>query len=335
MTFRITQAVPISERLLIAIAGPQASGKTTSALRLATGITKVTGGKITVIDTERRRALTYAKNFKFFHLELDAPYGPDRYDEAIEAAEKGGYANAGDVIIIDSMSHEHDGPGGVLELHEKFLDKKAGDDYKKRDKLNMLGWQHAKKGRKRMIHYRLAQTNAHVILCFRAKDKVVMEKNSEGKTEVINKGLEAIGGHEYFFEMQIALMLPQGAAGRPDWKQPESRINEFGEGPIKRLLMQEGLQINEEVGQRLAEIGAVPPEPKQENPLKPLYDPILKAMGEANTEASLYRVVNETYKVSMDEIQSKNQATYDGIMAKYNDKMTRLQKELDAGDAEE
>jgi len=123
--------VAIRERvpLLIGLGGPSGSGKTFSALRLATGMQRVTGGEIYFIDTEARRALHYAEQFNFRHVEFKAPFSPLDYLAAIEFCVK----KAAGVVIVDSMSHEHEGPGGVLEWHEAELDRMAGDDYKKRD----------------------------------------------------------------------------------------------------------------------------------------------------------------------------------------------------------
>lgn len=252
MTFKFKAAEPINNRLLIALAGPQASGKTTSALRLATGITQVTGGKVGLIDTENRRALRYAKDFAFNHMEFAPPFNPKRYQEAIEAAMKDGYGD-GDVLIIDSMSHEHDGPGGVLEMHDMMLDKLAGDDYKKRDKLTFTAWIKPKGERNRAVQMGLGQCRAHILLCFRAKEKTSMVKNEEtGKIEVLKEGWQPIGGDEYFYEMDITMILPQGSFGKPDWKEKAGRINEYGDGPLKNLLYNTQ-QISETTGNKLAE----------------------------------------------------------------------------------
>ncbi len=50
--FVIEPAVRRPVPLLLGLAGPSGSGKTYSALRLATGIAKVAGGDVVVIDTE-------------------------------------------------------------------------------------------------------------------------------------------------------------------------------------------------------------------------------------------------------------------------------------------
>lgn len=304
---RIKPAAPIDNRLLIGIAGPQASGKTTSALRLGAGIVQETGGKICMIDTENKRALRYAKDFKFNHLSLDPPFGPDRYDEAVEEAEKEGYG-LGDVIIIDSMSHEHEGPGGVLELHEQWLDKKAGDDYKKRDKLSMLAWNFAKKGRKRFITFRLQRSQAHIILCFRAKEKIKPVPGGEP----VKMGFQPIGGDEYFFEMDIGIILPEGAQGKPDWSEKAARINEIGEGPLKNLL-KNTQQISEHTGAELkricsapAQAAAAPPDPGRDLALK-----IRNAIKDSKSEQDLYDLWEVVYKDDLEKMKTDRPDRYD------------------------
>ena len=246
--FKITHAAPIDGRLLIAIAGPQASGKTTSALRLAAGVVKASGGKICLIDTENKRALRYASDFNFNHMPFDPPFDPLSYLAAIDEATAAGYGE-GDVIIIDSMSHEHEGPGGVLEMHEKFLQEKAGNDFSRREKLKFTAWIKPKADRTRVITMGLQRSRAHIILCFRAKEKVKMVQ-SGGKTQVINNGWQPIGGDEYFYEMDITMILPQGAQGKPDWSENASRINEYGDGPLKRML-HGTQQLSESTGEQI------------------------------------------------------------------------------------
>ena len=302
MVGRIKPAEPINNRLLIAIAGPQASGKTTSALRLATGITQQSGGKICFIDTENKRALQYASAFKFNHMELDPPFSPERYDEAVKYAEGAGYGE-GDVIIIDSMSHEHEGPGGVLEIHDEYMKSKNYNQ-----KFNMLGWNHAKKGRKRFISFSLQRTPCHIILCFRAKQGL-KEVQVNGKTQYVNTGLEPIGADEYFYEMNISLILPQGSMGKPDWSEKSSRINEFGgDMPITKLLHNSG-QISEEMGYRLAELSCAKYEPSEETIVKSKAQTVMNALKLAETADQ----VNNVWAAHADEIgfiESKNQTTF-------------------------
>src|SRR4051812_26489648 len=82
--------------LWIQLVGGSGSGKTYSALRLASGIA---GDKpFAFIDTENRRGLHYADQFNFHHADLRAPFRPQAYADAIQAADEAGYP----VIVIDS-----------------------------------------------------------------------------------------------------------------------------------------------------------------------------------------------------------------------------------------
>lgn len=87
--------------LLLGLTGPSGAGKTCSALRLATGITRKEPGPIVLIDTENRRARHYADAFAFTHIDFTPPFGALDYVSALRAAE----AVQPAVIIIDSLSH--------------------------------------------------------------------------------------------------------------------------------------------------------------------------------------------------------------------------------------
>jgi hypothetical protein len=95
-------------KLRLALTGPSGSGKTYGALQIAKGI----GGKIAVIDTEKGSASLYTHLAEFDVLELAPPFTPERFIEAVKAAEAGGYST----LIIDSITHEWSGSGGCLEL---------------------------------------------------------------------------------------------------------------------------------------------------------------------------------------------------------------------------
>ena len=116
MSFVFRPAIREATPLLLGLTGPSGSGKTKSALRLATGIQSIRGGKIAALDTEANRMKHYADEHKFVHCSFGAPFGADRYAEALVAAAE---ESAGGIVIVDSMSHEHEGPGGFLEYHDE------------------------------------------------------------------------------------------------------------------------------------------------------------------------------------------------------------------------
>lgn len=208
--------------LLVGLCGPSGSGKTFSALRIASGIQSVVGGDIFVIDTEQRRSLHYAERFAFKHVPFAEPFGALDYLEALRFAKKSG---AG-VVVIDSCSHEHDGPGGLLEQHEKELDRMAGNDWKKRDRVTMLAWQKPKAGRRKLIAALTSELDLPAIFCFRAKTTTKPVKSAEGKIEPVDMGFTTIGADEWMFEMALSALLLPGSCGVPTWRsdKPGERL---------------------------------------------------------------------------------------------------------------
>src|SRR5690348_18319889 len=116
MNTRFAAVPAVRERvpLLVGLSGASSSGKTKSALRIAEGIREVIGGDIYGIDTEARRMAHYASEHKFQHVEFNAPFGSVDYLEAIRYC----VGKGASVVIVDSMSHEHEGPGGLIDFQE-------------------------------------------------------------------------------------------------------------------------------------------------------------------------------------------------------------------------
>jgi hypothetical protein len=92
--------------------------------RAAAGVRNRRRRAFAVIDTENGRARHYADQFAFDVADLHAPFTPLAYQEAIVAAAAAGYP----VVVVDSMSHEHAGDGGLLDMQEAELERMAGDD---------------------------------------------------------------------------------------------------------------------------------------------------------------------------------------------------------------
>jgi len=214
VTFTFRPAKRESVGLLIGLAGASGSGKTMSALRIATGLA---GDKpFALIDTENGRALHYADQFRFDHGELRAPFRPAAYAEAIAAADQAGYP----VIVVDSASHEHAGDGGLLDWQEEELQRMAGDDYQKRERVKMAAWIQPKLAHKQFVS-RLLQVRAHLILCFRAEEKIEIAK--EGGKTVVRPKASAVGLDGWIpvseknlpYELTLSLLLTADAPGLP------------------------------------------------------------------------------------------------------------------------
>lgn len=179
MSYTFRRAVRESVPLIIGLSGGTGSGKTMSAMRLAKGMSH--GKPFCVIDTENGRASHYADQFQFDVLDLRAPFSPDNYAKAIAAADQAGYP----VVVVDSMSHVWAGDGGVLDWQEHELDRMAGDNWQKREACKMAAWIKPKMAHKHMMQG-LLQVKAHIILCFRAEEKIEMVR-VDGKLEVRKK----------------------------------------------------------------------------------------------------------------------------------------------------
>lgn len=254
MTYQFRPATREQCFTLTGFAGPSGSGKTFSALRFATGLAG--GGKIAMIDTEARRGLHYADQFQYLYSELQAPFTPERYLEAIKAAE----ASGATVIIVDSMSHEHEGPGGVLEMHESELTRMAGDDYRKREACKFAAWIKPKADHNRFVNT-ILQVKAHLVFCFRAKEKLKLVKNDKGKMEPMPQGWQPICTDRLEYEMTALLMLPPNSRGVPDLTEGATKMQEQ-----HRHIFAGGQAIGEKAGQALAEwaSGGAPPQSRNQ-----------------------------------------------------------------------
>ena len=234
--------------LLVGLMGSSGSGKTFSALRLASGIQQVSGGEIYFIDTEARRGLHYADRFKYRHMEFGAPFGSLDYLAAITHCVKKG---AG-VVIVDSMSREHEGPGGVLEQHEQELDRMAGQDFGKRNSMNLIAWAKPKAARRQLISG-LLQLNCNFIFCFRAKEKA-KPVTKDGKTVIENQGWMPIAGEEFVYEQTVNCLLLPGSNGVPTWRSDEPGERAMMKLPEQfRHLFGNGQTIDEALGASMAE----------------------------------------------------------------------------------
>lgn len=217
MSFEFRDAVRQDVPLLVLLAGGTGSGKTESALRLATGLAN--GQPFAVIDTERGRALHKADDYKFKHCAFEEPFTPERYVEAIEAADALGVP----VIVVDSGSHEYEGAGGVLDIQEEAYQRLGA-----REAVKMVSWAEAKQ-RHKLWRNALLRTRAHVIVCHRAEDKIEIGKDG-GKTVIRPKqsltGLDGwvpICEKRLPFEATISLLFTADKPGVPKPIKLEAR----------------------------------------------------------------------------------------------------------------
>jgi hypothetical protein len=243
MTFEVKTAVREAVPPLIALWGPSGGGKTYSALKVARGLVG-SKGKIVLIDTENGRAKFYANMVGgWHHLDLQPGFSPQRYTEAMKAAEAAG----ADVIIIDSMSHAWDGEGGVLDMADNARSASG--------KLltGLAKFKTPKTQFKRMMN-NLLRSRVPVIFCLRAK-QLSVQAGRGADAEILDKGLTPICEKNFIFEATVSVLL--GPDHKPVFQNtedlkcnpaiPSVKIPEDAVGAIKR-----GAFLDESTGAAIA-----------------------------------------------------------------------------------
>lgn len=175
-------------KLRLGLSGASGFGKTKSALLLAYGMTQ-DWSKIAVIDTENSSASLYSDLGSYKVLDLQAPYSPERYIQAIELCEKSGI----EVIIIDSASHEWNGSGGCLEIHEKLGGR-------------FQDWANVTPRHQAFIN-KILQSSCHIITTTRRKMDYSLDIGSNGKTKVVKHGTKEITRDGFEYELTINFEL--------------------------------------------------------------------------------------------------------------------------------
>lgn len=167
MKFQARKAEKRKLALKILLSGASGSGKTYSALRLATGIINKTGGEIYLINTEGDRGEMYGNKFNYNIIDLPEPRSPENYMEAIQYC----VDNGASVIIIDSLSHEWN------YLNEQ-VNNMPGNSFN--------NWGKQKPRHRKLVDF-IVETKVHLIATGRGKDEYVMENDEKTKKTQIKK----------------------------------------------------------------------------------------------------------------------------------------------------
>jgi hypothetical protein len=231
----LRQAQRKQAKIKLALQGTSGCGKTYSALLLASGITEY--NKIAVIDTENHSADLYAHLGDYNVLQLSKPFTPERYIKAIEICEQAGM----EVIIIDSITHEWEGSGGILDLHGNM----AGNSFTNWSKITP---------RHNAFVQKILESSSHIISTIRTKtDYTLTDKNGKMVPEKVGlKGIQR-DGIDFEFTIVFDLDIKHNAVASKDrtglfMDKPESVITpEYG----KRILQwcDAGIGIDEVIRQ--------------------------------------------------------------------------------------
>jgi hypothetical protein len=181
---RFQKATRQQAKARIMLEGASGSGKTTAALLLAKGLSE----RIAVIDTENRSASLYSDVTDFDVLDLQPPYEPERYLEAIAEAESAGYGT----IILDSITPEWNGPGGCLEIKDRLGGR-------------FQDWAKVSPRHDRFVQAML-RSKAHIIATVRSKQAYVMDENTK---KVTKAGMDPQQRDGLDYEMTVVFHLNQ------------------------------------------------------------------------------------------------------------------------------
>jgi len=207
-------------KIKMGIQGVSGGGKTMSALLIAYGITQ-DWDKIAVIDSENKSSHLYAHLGHYKVLNLEPPFTPERYIQAIETCEKAQM----EVIILDSISHEWEGNGGILDIHANM----AGNSFTNWAKLTP---------RHNTFVEKMLQSNCHILATIRSKqDYVLSEKNGKQVPEKV--GLKGVTreGMDYEFTIVLEIDTKHNAIATKD------RTGLFVGKPEFRITFDTGRQI--------------------------------------------------------------------------------------------
>jgi len=186
-------------KIKMGLQAPSGAGKTYSSLLLAYGLVN-NWSRIAIIDTENHSADLYAHLGNYQVLALEQPYSPERYIQAIEICQKAGI----EVIIIDSISHEWEGIGGILDIHGAMM----GNSF--------TNWAKVTPRHNNFVQ-KILQSNSHIIATIRSKqDYVLSEKNGKMIPEKV--GLKGVTreGLDYEFTVVLELDLKHQATATKD-----------------------------------------------------------------------------------------------------------------------
>jgi hypothetical protein len=279
---QLRKATRTKAKIRLGLSGVSGSGKTYSALLIAFGMCG-DWTKIAVIDSENGSADLFAHMGDYQVLPIAPPFSPERYIDAIHACEKAGM----EVIIIDSMTHEWDGAGGVM------------------DEVDRLGggfgaaWK-SMSPRHEAFKQAILQSSCHMITTTRRKQEyiIVEDTNKNGKTvqKPVKAGMKEITREGWEYELTVNLVLDM------------SHVAAVSKDRTELFESKDGFVITVDTGRAIAEWCDLGTSPKEE------LDRALQGLINCNTVEDL-SLLRET----LPEYVINDQAFKKPAMVRYNE----------------
>jgi len=225
-------------------------GKTESSLRLAMGMRRITGRRIVFADCDNGRGLHYVRGTATApamfpdveYIDFKPPHNALDYVALLAQYE---HENA--ILVIDNMTAEHDGEGGLLDTFEHA---KQGKESR-----NAVAWGVAKTQHKKLLRaFPIVNRKVPIIVTWRAQEKIDWTaKDANGKTAPQSQGEMPIGSRDLPYEMTATYLLPAGSKGEPCLDPQEkgerlmTKIPRWFDGVIRR-----GEKLSEKHGEAFA-----------------------------------------------------------------------------------
>ncbi len=266
----------------VALIGPSGSGKSFSALRMATGMAN--GGKIGAIDTERGSLRKYADKFDFSDIRLNT-FAPDTYVEAINEFAKAGFP----VLIIDSLSHAWMGKDGALQQVEQAAKRSQSNN-------TYVAWREVTPQHNALVDATLAYPG-HIIVTMRSKVEYVIEKDEQTKKTTVRKvGTAPVQRSDMEYEYDIVGEMNQ---------ENDLVISKTRADFLKRAIIHEP---NEEFGKQIADWAASGvAEPLRTTQPDSVLLPLAKIMKEKKLTAA---AIKETFGKSPRDMDNEELAQF-------------------------
>lgn len=212
-------------KIRLSLQGPAGSGKSMSALLLAYGMTG-NWESIGVIDTERGSANLYSHLGPYYVLNLEEPFTPERYIEAIKLCENSNIQ----VIVIDGISPEWTGKNGILEIHEQVTSRMKIPN-------SFTAWASVTPRHQAFIDA-ILQSTCHVITTIRTKTEYVISERN-GKQVPQKVGMAPVTRDNYEYEVSVSLDLDSEHCALSS----KDRTGLFADKPRFRITVETGKLI--------------------------------------------------------------------------------------------
>lgn len=180
--------------LKIMLISPPGTGKTQTAIELATGMARVLGKRVVVGDTEYPRSRFFlgadAGGYDFDPVPINPPYEPLVAQDFLEAFRDT------HVSVFDSLSDLHEGQGGVIDMVTRMVDDRG-------EKYAQQAWCKVKTQHVQKLRNYLQTYTGDCVFTVRAKPEFTLKKSGRTKWETIC-------GYEYLYisTLNIVMLTP-------------------------------------------------------------------------------------------------------------------------------